>query len=57
MDSQLNARKLITVITEAMLEHEVVLALEKLGVPGYTITDARGKGDRGDRAAGWGSPR
>jgi nitrogen regulatory protein PII len=53
MDSQLNARKLITVVTEAMLEQEVVHALEKLGVPGYTITDARGKGDRGDRAADW----
>ena len=61
MDSQLStentmqpdARKLVTVVTEAVLERDLVHALDELGVPGYTITDARGKGARGDRAADW----
>jgi len=61
MDSQLNskdsiqpdARKLVTIVTEAVLERDLAQALDELGVPGYTITDARGKGDRGDRAADW----
>lgn len=47
------SRKLVTIITEAMIEKELIAALEKLGVSGYTITDARGKGHRGVRDAGW----
>ncbi len=47
-------RKLITIVTEAALEHELVLEIERLGAHGHTITDARGKGSRGIRDAGWG---
>lgn len=46
-------RKLLTVITEAALEHALVQDVERLGAHGYTITDARGKGKRGVRNAGW----
>lgn len=45
--------KLVTIITEAALEAEIVKVIEKLGASGYTITNARGKGSRGVRDAGW----
>jgi hypothetical protein len=47
-------RKLLTVITEAALENVLVKDFEALGVRGYTIIDARGKGSRGTRDATWG---
>lgn len=47
-------RKLLTVITEAALESVLAKDLERLGVHGYTVTDARGKGSRGTRNAAWG---
>lgn len=46
-------RKLVTIVTEAAVEKELVTALEALGVSGYTVTDARGKGHRGVRASSW----
>lgn len=46
-------RKLLTIITEAALESLLTRDLVALGAHGYTITDARGKGDRGVRNAGW----
>ncbi len=46
-------RRLLTIVTEAALERELVAALESLGVRGYTITDARGKGDHGRRQSEW----
>ncbi len=45
--------KLITVITESALEHTLEADIERLGGRGFTITDARGKGHRGTRDAGW----
>lgn len=48
-----HARKLLTIITEAALEGTLTRDLERLGAHGYTITDARGKGRRGVRSAGW----
>ena len=47
------ANKLVTIITEAVLENTLVSDIETLGAPGYTVTDARGKGSRGKRDAGW----
>lgn len=47
-------RKLLTVVTEAALENVLVKDFETLGVRGYTIIDARGKGSRGTRDAAWG---
>ena len=48
-------RKLVTIVTEAALEAELRDVLKALGASGYTITDARGKGSRGVRDAGWAS--
>lgn len=45
--------RLLTIITETVLESRLIDALEQCGAPGYTITDVRGKGDRGVRSAGW----
>ena len=45
--------KLVTIITEAALESELLEVLEKHGASGYTITNARGRGSRGIRDAGW----
>ena len=45
--------KLLTIITEASIEPFLIDDFESLGVRGYTIVDARGKGRRGTRAGGW----
>lgn len=47
-------RKLVTVITESSLERDLVREIESLGVAGYTVSDARGRGDKGVRASHWG---
>ena len=46
-------RELLTIITEASLESALLRELDRMGVHGYTITDARGKGSRGVRSANW----
>ena len=46
-----HTRKLVTIVTEALVEDRLTKELEKLGVHGFTITDARGKGERGVRDA------
>ena len=46
-------RTLLTVITETALEAALLRDMERLGAHGYTVTDARGKGSRGVRDAGW----
>ena len=48
-----HSRKLLTIVTEAALENTLIRDLERLEAHGYTITDARGKGGRGVRNAGW----
>ena len=50
---QNRTRKLLTVVTEAALEATLIRDLDRLTAHGYTITDARGKGARGVRDAGW----
>lgn len=47
-------RTLLTVITEAAIEESLLRDLERLGVRGYTVSDARGRGGRGVRDATWG---
>ncbi|MFZ9653701.1 MAG: transcriptional regulator [Gammaproteobacteria bacterium] len=47
-------RKLVTVITEATLERDLTREIETLGVAGYTVTDARGRGAHGERPSHWG---
>jgi hypothetical protein len=46
-------RRLLTIVTEAVLERELTAEFEALGVRGYTITDARGRGGRGTRKSDW----
>ena len=48
-------RKLLTIVTESLLETSIIEALDDLGVSGYTIVNARGRGSRGVRDAGWAS--
>ena len=47
-------RTLLTVITESAIEELLLKDLDKLGVHGYTVSDARGRGGRGVRDATWG---
>lgn len=49
-----HVRRLVTVITETALERELTRELEALGVRGYTIIDARGRGGHGTRSSSWG---
>ena len=53
MTSKHPTRTLLTIVTEAVLEATLIRNIERLGAAGYTITDARGKGSRGARNAGW----
>jgi len=46
-------RKMLVVVTEAALESHLTRDLDRLGAPGYTISDARGRGERGVRSSGW----
>jgi hypothetical protein len=46
-------RRLLTIVTEAVLERELLAEFDALGVRGYTVTDARGKGGRGRRRSEW----
>ncbi|TDW28756.1 P-II family nitrogen regulator [Cryobacterium psychrophilum] len=48
-----HTRTLLTVVTEAVLEGTLARDLDRLNAHGYTITDARGRGSRGVRDAGW----
>jgi hypothetical protein len=50
---KLTLHKLLTIVTEATLENILIKDLERLGVRGYTIVNARGKGSRGTRDATW----
>jgi len=45
--------KLLTIVAESALERSLVAELDRLGVGGYTIIDARGRGSRGRRSSGW----
>jgi hypothetical protein len=46
-------RCLLTVVTESVLEQTLLRDFDRLGVRGYTVSDARGKGSRGVRDAAW----
>ena len=50
---ELSTRTLLTIIAEGALEDTLLGDIETLGARGYTITDARGKGDHGRRDASW----
>ncbi|TCS72389.1 hypothetical protein EDC61_10543 [Sulfuritortus calidifontis] len=47
------AQRLLTIVCESVLEPFLEEELPKLGVHGYTITDARGLGSHGRRSGAW----
>ena len=51
------SRKLVTIITELSLENTLTRELETFKISGYTISDVRGKGSKGERAGGWDASR
>jgi Pyruvate/2-oxoacid:ferredoxin oxidoreductase gamma subunit len=57
MTMQTEKRTLLTVFTESSIEQVLVRDMNRLGVKGYTISDARGKGSRGVRDASWDESR
>lgn len=46
-------RKLLTIVTESIIEDLVVEDLRKLGARGYTAVEARGEGAFGARQGEW----
>ncbi len=48
--------KLVTIITERILEDRLLRAITELGAKGYTLTQATGQGSRGVRASEWEGP-
>ena len=44
------SRKLVTIVAEAVLAESLVVTLDRIGVSGWTMTDARGRGSRGRRS-------
>ncbi len=50
-----HTRKLLTIVTEAVLESVLIGDIERLGAHGYTVGDVRGKGSRGVRSSSWDS--
>lgn len=48
--------KIVTIVTERILEDRLLRTLETLGAKGYTLTQATGKGSRGVRASEWAGP-
>jgi nitrogen regulatory protein PII len=54
MNSLATEKKVVlTVVTESVIENLLLADLDGLGVRGYTVTDARGRGSRGVRDANW----
>ena len=43
--------RLVTIVAEPVLEEQIVELLHRLGARGHTVTDSRGAGSRGMRAA------
>ena len=48
--------KLVTIVTERILEDRLLRAITELGAKGYTLTQATGRGSRGVRASEWEGP-
>lgn len=54
---QLHPKTLLVILAEAALEKTLIRDARAFGAHGYTITDVRGGGDRGDREAVWEADR
>ena len=54
---QTHARKMLVIIAEAALEKNLIRDARSFGAHGYTISEVRGGGERGDREARWEADR
>jgi hypothetical protein len=50
-------KTLLVIVAEAALEKTLIRDARAFGAHGYTITDVRGGGERGDREAAWEADR
>ncbi len=50
-------KKLLVIIVEAALEKVLIRDARQFGAHGYTISEVRGGGDRGEREAAWEADR
>ncbi len=50
-------RRLLVIITEAVLEKRLVADARRLGALGYTVWDVRGGGAQHEREGGWDADR
>lgn len=48
--------KLVTIVSERILENRLLGMITAKGAKGYTLTEASGKGSRGVRASEWEGP-
>ncbi len=46
-------KKLVTIITESILEKTIAKDVLRLGARGYTVTEVSGQGERGMRSSDW----
>lgn len=46
-------KKLLTIVTESVLEERLVRDIQRLGAHGYTVVDARGGGAHGVQDGAW----
>ena len=45
--------KILTIITESLIEEKLIGELKKIGITGYTVEDVRGEGKKGFRGSDW----
>lgn len=45
--------KRVTIVSEGILERQILEALRRLGAQGYTVFEVRGSGSRGVHASDW----
>ncbi|HYF57527.1 MAG TPA: transcriptional regulator [Burkholderiaceae bacterium] len=50
-------RRLLTIITEAVIERSLVADARRFGAHGYTVMDVRGGGMTGEREGAWEADR
>lgn len=53
----MHRKRLLVMLAEAALEKPLIAEIRALGATGYTVTDCRGSGPRGDREATWEADR
>lgn len=56
MSTPTTSLKIVTIVTERILEDRLIRMLDTLGAKGYTLTQVTGKGSRGVRASEWAGP-